>query len=88
MALVNWRRSQCHQSKPLQPIVSNGFDAVVVKANPSVGVSDGDVEREVVVEGVVIVGEIESGKRGISDGEFRLLRIEDEDEYEEGKDGA
>lgn len=40
------------------------------------------------MEGVVIVGEIESGKRGISDSEFRLLRIEDEDEYEEGKDGA
>lgn len=88
MALVKWRRRQCHHSKPLFSIVGYDLDAAVVYANSFVRVSDGDVEREVVVEGVVIVGEIESGKRGISDGEFRLLRIEDEGEYEEGKDGA
>ena len=48
---------------------------MVVNANLFVRVSDGDVEREVVVEGVVIVGEIESGKRGIGEGEFRLLEL-------------
>lgn len=88
MALVKWRRSQCHESKPLQPIVSNGFDAVVVKANPSVGVSDSDVEREVVVESVGGVGEIELGESGISDEEFRLFLKEDQPEYEEGEEGT
>ena len=72
MALVKWRRRQRHHSKPLFSSVGYDLDAAVVYANPLVRVSDGDVEREVVVEGVVIVGEIESGKRSIGDGEFWL----------------
>lgn len=54
----------------------------VVYANPFVGVLDGDVERKVVVESVIV--EIELGQGGIGDGEFGLLGKEDQPEYEKG----
>ena len=88
MALVKWRRSQRHQSKPVLSVVSNGFDAVVVYANPSVGVSDGDVEGKVVEDSVVSGGEIKLRERGICDYEFGLFGKEDQPEYEEGQQEA
>ena len=44
---------QSHQSEPLLSIVTNDLDTAVIDANPLVRVSDGHVECEVVVEGVV-----------------------------------
>lgn len=61
VALVEWQRSQSHESESLLSIVANDLDASVVYANPFVRVSDGHVEGEVVFESVVGAVEIELG---------------------------
>lgn len=60
------------------------MDGVVVYANPLVGVSDGDVESQVVVKHVV-VGDIELGERGVGDAELEVVGAEDEPDYESGE---
>lgn len=44
---------QLHGRKPLALVKSPGLDCIVVNPNSLVGVSDGHVEGQVVVEGVV-----------------------------------
>jgi hypothetical protein len=61
VALIKWCRIQSHRAKPLLSIVSNDLDVTVVYVGLVVGVSDGDVERKVVVESAVCVGEFEFG---------------------------
>lgn len=60
----------------------SGFDAVVVDADSFVGVTNGDVESEIVVERVV--GVVELGEVGIGDVEFDLVGSEYEPEHEDG----
>ena len=61
-----------------------GLDAVVVDADLLVGVSDGDVEREVVAE-LVVLGEVEGGEAGVVDVEPEAVGAEDEPEDEDGE---
>lgn len=71
MLLVEW--SQAHCREPLFLIISNGFNAVVVYPHPPVGVSDGDVERQFIVERVVGGGGvIELRERGLGDTKLDL----------------
>lgn len=61
MALVERQSIQSHESKPLLSIVTDYLNAAIIYANPLVRVSDGHVECEVVVEGVVGAVEVELG---------------------------
>jgi len=81
VALV--KRRQWDRTKPLALVNSCGFDAVVVDAELLVGVSDGEVEGEVVVEAAV--GEVELGKRGLGDMELDPVGFDYEPEDEEGQ---
>lgn len=74
MALV--KRCQRHWTKPSVPKECTGFDAIVVYANHFVGVSDSDVESEIVVE---CGGEVEQCKWGVSDMDLNLAGVEDEE---------
>jgi len=69
--LVKW--SQTHIREQLVLVVSNGFNAVVVYPDPFVRVSEGDVDREVIVKRVVGGVEIELRECGICDMEFHLF---------------
>lgn len=55
------KRRQIHRIEALVLIVSPDQDELIVDSNLLVGISDGDVERKVVLEGVV-GGEIELGE--------------------------
>lgn len=55
------KRRQIHRIEALVLIVSPDRDELVVDSNLLVGISDGDVERKVVLEGIV-GGEIELGE--------------------------
>lgn len=77
-------RRQIHRVKSLVLVVRIGLDGVVVYPNPLVGVSDGDVERHVVVERVV-GGEIELRERGVCDVELEVVGAEDEPDDERGE---
>jgi len=81
--LVKRRRSLGVESLAL--VVSVGLDAVVVDADALVGVPDGDVEGEVVVERVVGGGEVELGERGVGDAELHLVGAEEEPEDEDNQ---
>lgn len=59
-------------------VESERFDLVVVDTDPAVGVADGDVEGEVVVERVV--GEREARERGVADVKFEDVGANDEPE--------
>lgn len=63
-------------------VVGVGLDAVVVNADPLIGVPDGDVKRQVVVEGVVVGGVVELGERGVRHVELDLVGAEEEPEDE------
>jgi len=79
-------RRQFHGVKSLVLVVRIGLDGVVVYPNPLVGVSDGDVERHVVVERVVVGGgEIEARERGVGDVELEVVGAEDEPDDEHGE---
>lgn len=62
-----------------------GLDAVVVDADPLVGVAYGDVDHEVVVEGAVVVGEVELREGSVVDVELDLVGAEDEPEDQGGE---
>ena len=55
-------------------VVTDDSDATVADGEPFVGVSDGEVEGKVVVEGAVggCVGEIKLREKGISDCDCRV----------------
>nr|GMD92050.1 vacuolar protein-sorting-associated protein 33 homolog [Ipomoea batatas] len=82
-------------AKPLALVERGGFEVVVVDADALVGVADGEVEGEVVVEGAVGGGEVELGEGGVVHVEFDLVGAEDEPEdqrhhaqnHQEGKKG-
>ena len=59
------------------------MDGIVIYANPLVGVSDGDVEVQIVLE-IVVGGEIELCQRGISDVEFEVVGANKEPEDDGG----
>lgn len=84
MALIKRCSCQSHKSESLVSIVGNDLDSAVVYAHLFVGVSDGDVDGDVVVESVVGVVKIELGQRSICDFEFGFLGKEDEPEYDQG----
>nr|GMD89721.1 hypothetical protein SOVF_158540 [Ipomoea batatas] len=67
-------------AKPLALVERGGFEVVVVDADALVGVADGEVEGEVVVEGAVGGGEVELGEGGVVHVEFDLVGAEDEPE--------
>ena len=67
-------------------VVSNGFNAVVVYPNPFVRVSEGDVDREIIVKRVVGGVEIELRECGICDMEFHLFGTENKPENEDCKE--
>lgn len=77
-------RRQIHRAKSLAFVVNVGFDGVVVYANPLVGVSDGEVERHVVLERVGGV-EIELRERRVGDVELEVVGAEDEPDDEDGE---
>ena len=79
------KRCQEHRTKPLAVKECIGFDAIVVYANLFVGVSDSDVEGEIVVEGGGVVDEVELGERGVGDIEVNPVGAKDEPEDEDGK---
>lgn len=62
-------------------IKRNRFDVIVIDTDSPIRVSDGDVDGEIVVK-CVVVGEIESGKGCICDGEVDDIRTDDEPEEE------
>lgn len=57
------------------------FDVIVIDTDSPIRVSDGDVDGEIVVK-CVVVGEIESSKGCIGDGEVDDIRTDDEPEEE------
>ena len=61
-------------------VASNGFNAVVVYTDPFVRVSEGDVDREVIVKRVGGGVEIELRECGICDMEFHLFGTENKPE--------
>jgi hypothetical protein len=76
-ALGRMESSSPYRREPLFLVISNGFDAVVVYPHPLVGVSDGDVERQFIVERVVgSSGVIELRERGLGDTKLDLNRSE------------
>lgn len=85
MPLVEW--SQTHRREPFFLVASNGFDAVVVYSHPLVGVSEGDVERQIIVERVVVGGGsggvVELSERGLGDAKLNLVQSEYKPEDEE-----
>lgn len=78
-------RRQIHRAKSLAFVVTVGLDGVVVYANPLVGVSDGEVERHVVLERVGGGGEIELRERRAGDVELEVVGAEDEPDDEGGE---
>jgi hypothetical protein len=87
VALV--KRGKRLGAKPLAHIESVGFEAIVVNADPFVGVSDGDVESKIVVEHanvvvVVVVGDgVDLGERRVGDVKLDPAGAEDEPEGED-----
>lgn len=81
VSLIKW--CQTHRIKSLAFIISTGLDGIVIYANPLVGVSDGDVEVQIVLE-IVVGGEIELCQRGISDVEFEVVGANKEPEDDGG----
>jgi len=84
---------QLNRIETLILVVSPSLDLVIVDADALVGVSDGHVEGQVVVEGVAGGGVVELGERGVVHIEFNLVGSEYEPDYEEGnadddEDGA
>jgi len=75
-------RRQGNRAEPLILVKGPGLDAVVVNTDLLVRVPDGEVEGEVVVEGVV-VGEVELREGGIRDVELDTVRADDEPKDEE-----
>lgn len=97
MALKNWMNNDCiltalversgslqsQISKPNVSVDSKGLYPVIIHANPLVGVSNGDVECQIVVKsGVGAPCEIEFCEGGFGDGEFDIFRRENEPENE------
>lgn len=80
MALIE--RRQRRVPEPRTVVHGPGLDVVVVDADPLVGVADGHVEREVVLE-VGVVGEVELGEVGSVDVGLDLVGAEDEPEDED-----
>ncbi|KAF5473491.1 hypothetical protein F2P56_010099 [Juglans regia] len=83
MSLVKWGKR--HRTKPLIFEIGPGFDAIVVYADLFVGVSNVDVEGKVVVERVIVGGEVELGKRGVGDMKLDPVGADDEPEDEDRK---
>lgn len=77
-------RRQIYRVKSLAFVVRIGLDGVIVYADPFVGVSDGDVERHVVVERLV-GGEVELRERRVGDVELEVVGAEDEPDDEGGE---
>lgn len=74
---------QLNTLEPLTFILRSSFNLVEVNTNPLVWVSDRHVEGKVVVEGVVVGGVVELGKRGVDDMEFDEIGTEYEPEDED-----
>lgn len=83
MPLVKGRRRGV-RAEPLVLVDGPGLDAVVVDPDLLVGVADGEVEGEVVVEGAVI-GEVELGEVGFGDVELDVVGADYEPEDEKGQ---
>ena len=81
VALVKW--GQSNRTKPLTLVKSSGFNAIIVDADLLVGVSDGEVQSEVIME-VVVGGEVELCERGICYVELDSGGADYEPEDEEG----
>ena len=84
---------QFHGLKPLALVECIGLDPIVVNPDPLVGVPDGHVEGQVVVEGVVGVGQVELSQLGVVCVELDLVGAEDQpqdqDDYaQDDDDGA
>lgn len=69
---------QFHGLKPLALVERTGLDPVVVNPDPLVGVPDGHVEGQVVVEGVVVGGQVELSQVGAVGVELDLVGAEDQ----------
>lgn len=71
--------------KSLALIESIGLDGIIVNPNPPVGVSDGHVESQIVVEGVVVVvgGEVKLSQGGVVGINLDLVGAEDEKQDED-----
>lgn len=81
MALIKRCQKLC--TKPLVLEEYTGFDVIIVYANLVVGVSDIDVESEIVVERVSVGGEVELCKRSVSDVKVDSVGAKDEPEDED-----
>ena len=80
VALIKRCQKLC--TKPLVLEEHTGFDVIIVYANLFVGVSDIDVESEIVVERVGVGGEVELCKRSVSDVKVDSVGAKDEPEDE------
>ena len=80
VALIKRCQKLC--TKPLVLEEYTGFDVIIVYANLFVGVSDIDVESEIVVERVGVGGEVELCKRSVSDVKVDSVGAKDEPEDE------
>ena len=85
VALIKRCQKLC--TKPLVLEEYTGFDVIIIYANLFVGVSDIDVESEIVVEGVGVGvgvgGEVELCKRSVSDVKVDSVGAKDEPEVED-----
>lgn len=83
MSLV--KRCQGVRIEPLVLVVRPGLDGFVIDSDLFVGISDGDVERKVVLESIV-GSETELGERGIRDVKLDCINgAEDEPKDKDSK---
>lgn len=82
--LIERVQTQIAESLILEECV--GFNVVVVDADPSIGIANGDIESKVVVEGVV--GVIETGDGGVGHMEIDLVgtKQKPDDKSDDGND--